>query len=626
VPPWIAPGLPEGAVSSDVLGVNAPSEMPPVKILVGAGLVVALAGAGCDACRNDHPYVPYTIGDASAHPTSSSPSPSASPPPPAPVGDAGEVAPASSTVWETNGLRLRAPEGHHFEHGFFADLDGDTKTDAVVVVRSFADPTRFATFLYASAQDTPVALTTVTLPVSPRGPGRHALARVGQAQLFLAVGVAAADTTQGARRLSIVDLVAEKGKPLAPRTRMEVTIADPSDAPELDVSADPADRDGDGTADLSLVFSIRGAAGARASVRFFDRPAGLARDPDAPRADLAAAGLRARERAKKPKEAVQALSLVASGLALAKAVCPELPGARATAWSNVDVPQCRADDALGDLALAEVLAYTSLGRPFAATAAMRRFRGPFLARTKEREREAEKALDAAFPVVTARDVKTLRATPLAQKRHVPSWSVLSFADDGSLDVLTQEGVVRVSLPSTDERKLESSPWPTAVVAEGGARLVEVYDACKGGKLRATFTPRSSAPDGEPHDVVLPLESALVPPCTTSRGEPADVVPVSFGAKGLELVVGGDLVLVEPSLERARGLEKPLAQPGQRGAAASSDGASLALGMGADVVVTGRGGARRVRGLGASLTGCAISNDETRVACVDGGKAVVGTVR
>lgn len=597
--------------------------------LLASAAVLAAGTNACDGCRNDRPYVPYTIGEGGPPATSSAPLavlPSSSSGLPPAIADAGESAPPSSTVWETNGLRLRAPEGHHFEHGLFADLDGDQKTDAIVVVRSFSEPTRFSTFLYASTREGPLPLTTTTLPVSPRAPARHAIAKVGASQVFLAVGAAPADTTQGARRISLVDLAAEKGKPLAAKVRMEVTVRDPKDAPDLDVTADPTDRDGDGAQDLAIAFSVHGAQGLRASVRFFDRPAGLARDPDAPRADLATIGRSAREKAKKSKEAASALSLVASGIALAKAVCSELPGARASDWSLVDVPQCRADDALADMVLAEVVAYASLGRPLAAFAALGRFRGPFLARTKEREKEAERALDAAFGASAPREIKTVRAVPIAQKRHVPSWGPLAFADDGSLDVVTKDGVVRVALPSLDEQKSETAPWPTAVVDGQGARLVEVYDACKGGKLRATFAPRAGDGDGEPRDVALPLEAALVPPCTTSRGEPAEAVPLSFGAKGIELSVGGDLVLVEPGLDRARGLDKPLFQAGPKGAPSSPDGATVALAIGSDVLVVGKSGPRRYRGIGGTLSGCTVSNDEARIACVDGGKVIVAFVR
>ena len=619
--------LAEGRHLGDVLAVRGMRARPMAKVLVVSGLALA----GCDGCRNDHPYVPYAIGDGGgpSDAGSSAPAPATASATAFGAADAGEVAPPSSTLWETNGLRLHAPEGHHFEHGLFADLDGDGKTDAVVVVRSFSEPTRFATYLFASTRDAPFPLTTATLPVSPRGPARHALTRVGRAQLFVAIGVGPADTTQGARKIAFVELTTEQGKPLAARVRMEVSVADPKDAPDLEVAADPSDRDGDGTPDLAISFGVVGSQGpVRASMRFFDRPAGLARDPDAPRAELAALGRTARERAKKPKDAIAALSLVASGVALAKAVCPELPGARTSGWTNVDAPRCHADEALADLVLAEVVAYASLARPFAAMAALGRFRGPFLSRTKEREKEAEKALEGALPSSAPREVKVLRATPIAQKRHVPSWGVLAFADDTSLDVLTQDGVVRVSLPSMDERKSDTPAWPTAILADGGARLVEVYDACKGGKLRATFTPRTSATEGEPHDVVFPLEAALVPPCTTSRGEPAEVVPVSLGPKGLELLVAGDLVHVEPALDRARVLDKPLFQTGPKGAASSPDGTAIALATPSDVVVVGKSGARRVRGggLGANLTSCTISNDESKIACVDAGKVEVGFLK
>ena len=253
---------------------------------------LALVGSGCDGCRNDHPYVPYAIGDGSA-PTASG-APSLAVPSTRPVVDtaSGEAAPPSTTTWEHSGLTLRAPQGQHFEHGLFADFDGDQKTDAVVVVRSFETPSRFAAYFYGSARPTdtaveaPVLLTTATLASSPRAEGRHAIARVSsvstplglRASVFVTLGAAAADETSGARRIAFVDLTFEKGKPAAVRPRIELTALDPKDAPTLDVSADGSDLDGDGTRDLALVFTMRDttAPPATAKLVFFDRPAGFA--------------------------------------------------------------------------------------------------------------------------------------------------------------------------------------------------------------------------------------------------------------------------------------------------------------------------------------------------------------
>ncbi len=615
----------------------------PVLISLGGAIFatfsLVLVGSGCDGCRNDHPYVPYAIGDGSAAPTASG-APSLVPST-RPVDTAsGEAAPPSTTTWEHSGLTLRAPQGQHFEHGLFADFDGDQKTDAVVVVRSFETPSRFAAYFYGSARTTdtaveaPVLLTTATLASSPRAEGRHSIARVSsmstalglRASVFVTLGAAAADETSGARRIAFVDLTFEKGKPAAVRPRIELTALDPKDAPTLDVSADGSDLDGDGTHDLALVFTLRDttAPPATAKLVFFDRPAGFARNPDEPRASLAALAQEARALAKKPKEATRALALVGSTVALARAVCPELPGARTSEWAYVADSSCRAGEALGDLALAEVVGLANAQRPFSAAAALERWRGPFASRPKDKEREAESALDTAFRTVTPREVKTVRAIPVLGKRHVPAWGPLSFVSPTQLDVLTADGVARVDLTTFEERKSDTPAWTRGLVAKSGARLVEVYDGCRGGRLRATFAPSEKTPDADPHDVPLPVETPLVPPCTTSRGEPAEVSPVAWGASGLELFVAGEPVLVAPQLTSASALVKLTGQTGSPGGAASPNGSAVALATSLGVLVKTPNAALRVKGggLGARLTGCTVADDASRIACVDGTKAIV----
>lgn len=590
------------------------------------GLACALLSTGCDTCRNDHPYVPYAIGEGGAAPSASTglsqpaqPTPSST----LEVTPTGEPAPPSTTTWEHGDLRLRAPDGHHFEHGLFGDLDGDGKTDAVVIVRSFSAPTRFAAYVYVAGNDSPVLMTSASLPASPRALGRHGIQRVGSSAL-VSIAVVPADGTAGARRVAFVDLVVEKGKPLVARPRLEVSVLDPKDAPALDVTVDASDRDGDGTRDLGLVFAVRDPrAPASARVAFFDRPAGFARDPEEPRASLALLAKAALAKAQKPKEAGLALELVASTAALARAVCPELPGARTSEWAFVTDSTCHSADALGDLALAEVVALANSGRPFSAVAAFGRWRGPYVTRPKDKEREAEKALEAALRGVIPREVRTLRAAPLIGKRHVPSWGPISFAP-GAVEVLTAEGVVRVDLATFEERKSDSPVWPTALLAPDGSRLVEVYDACRGGRLRATFAPSSKTPDAEPHDVPLPVETPLVPPCTTSRGEPADVSPISWGPAGLELFVAGEPLVVDASLSHATSLLKPSGQRPSRGAASSPDGSAVALATPLGVVVRTPKGEFRVKGggLGTALSQCTVADDASAIACLDGAKAVL----
>ena len=611
----------------------SPNESPrrDFRRLLWMGLTSTALGA-CDSCKNDHPYVPYSIGGDSGAPSSVPSSASSALPEPSRVaaGDLFERAPAMAPTWTKDTLTLRASDGTHFERGAFDDFDGDGKRDAFCVVRSFASPKTFdALYFSGSSPDAPIRIFGAELLMLPKGAGRHALLRVGPAEarrfsieLSAEPSAAFAET----RRFAFLELV--KG---IPRVRMAFTVTDPPGAPKLGLTVEAVDRDGDTVPDVTLMLTVQGAgsepgAPLSSKIAFLDRPAGLARDADEPRASIAAQVKVALAKSSKSKEAAEAVALVGRVQALVRATCPELPGARLSRFEGVTDPACSLRDVLDDLSVAEVRAYAQANRPFSAAAAFARFRGPFVARAPEKVREAEKALDLVAKITAPREVRTLSATVAAPKRHVPSWSPLSFTSKGELDVATATRVIRVDTKSFEERDLEESPWTSGVLsADGETRLVEVYDACKGGPLRATFAPKE---EGEPHDVEVPVEPALVPPCTSSRGEPANVVPIGWGPRGLSLFAAGEPVLFDPKLTKASLLSELVEAPWVRGGPRSPDGKSVALATSAGVIVRGPSGTSRVRGSGFAddLRACTVNDDASAIACLVGGRAVLAILR
>ncbi len=102
--------------------------------------LLLLACAGCGrACKNDHPYVPYSVEDARADSGSIDGGELALPAP----GDAGSrssaeparVAPEGATTWKVDGLDLVAPAGRELLYAIVRDFDGDGKKDALALVR-----------------------------------------------------------------------------------------------------------------------------------------------------------------------------------------------------------------------------------------------------------------------------------------------------------------------------------------------------------------------------------------------------------------------------------------------------------------------------------------------------------
>lgn len=605
----------------------------PSRAFLGVGLASLSLGA-CDSCKNDHPYVPYSIGGDSGAPSAVPGADAAASIPPEPsrptAGDLFERAPAMATTWNRDSVTLRAPDGTHFERGAFDDFDGDGKRDAFCVVRSFASPKTFDALYFSGASpDSPVRVFGAELLMLPKGAGRHTLLRVGppEARRFsLELSAEPSAAFAETRRFAFLEIV--KG---LPRVRLAFTVTDPPGAPKLALSVDAADRDGDAVPDVTLMLSVQGGSGEpgpslSSKIAFLDRPAGLARDADEPRASLAAHVKVALAKSSKSKEASEAVAMVGRIQALVRATCPELPGARLSRFEGVTDPSCSLRDVLDDLSVAEVRGYAQSSRPFSAAAAFARFRGPFVARAPEKVREAEKALDSVAKVTAPREVRSVSAAVVAPKRHVPSWSPLAFTPKGELDVSTATRIVRVDPKSFEERDLEESPWTSGVLsADGETRLVEVYDACKGGPLRATFAPKE---EGEPHDVEVPVEPALVPPCTSSRGEPAEVMPVGWGPRGLLFFAAGEPVLVDPKLTKATLLAEPIDGGWVRGGPRSPDGKTVALATSAGVIVRGPGGTLRVRGPGFSddVRNCTVNDDASALACLVGGRAVLALLR
>lgn len=588
------------------------------------GLVALVAlVTGCGRCRGDRPYVPYGIDGGEPDAATASVSPSAVP---SVFADAspGDAPPKMATTWEHGGRALRAPDGTYFEQGLFGDVDGDSAEDALVVVRSFAEPAKLSAYLYGTARPGPLELVTSTLKASPRAEAAHDLRRLGKATFAVTLGLRAADATQGARHVALVELVDGKGG-ASPKVRLELDVADPPERPPLGVGLSVPDVDGDGVADVAVAFE----QGERAAARFtfLDRPAGLARDPEEPRKSLGALASRALARARRREPADDVLAEVEAVTALVRAICPDLPGARVADFRPVSGPRCAAEDALGDLAVAETLAQASAGRAFHALRARGRLGGPFVRRTNERDVEARKAVESVVELVAPRDVKVLGPSPLAPKRHVPAFSPLSFRRADALSIVTGEGIVEVDLSTREETRSPDPPWPPAVVAKGGARLVEVYDACRGGPLRATFAPAPNDPAGDAHDVVLPVAPDLGPTCTTSRGQPVAATPIAVGPAGVELFVAGVPILVRADLTSAELLPRPGGSGGAPGGAGGATGSVVALGtpFGVALQVSGKVKLLSSPSLTGDVWGCTPSPDGARVACLVGGKAVVATL-
>jgi hypothetical protein len=608
-----------------------------------AACALALALGGCHGCRDEHPYVPYAVGgeDAAAAAFDDASAPVAAPS----GGDAGAAfagevaaaAPPGLTRWSLQGVTLEAPPATVFVSAVVRDFDGDGASDAFAIVRPAEgnDPGQLVYYHGPARGDALVQAAAFTPPPELARDATCApvdrLVLVGRAAVLTEIGAQCpAHPTRAPDRW--VAVVAASGG--TARTRLAVTASDPPGAAALTVDADASDRDGDGRDDVALRVAIEGGGaplepGPRVSATFawLDRPAGLSPDGAATTSSFAALAGSATSRAARAKDAPAVPGLVAQERALWRAVCAEGGAPRVVGVAGAGTLPCAAARPLEDAGLAEVRAYTTMGDPLRAALALDRAQRAPASRTASRLAEAQGWIAQLAPAASPpRTLRAVAAVPAVARGHEPSWGALAFEPGGKLLVRTRAGVVRVDPDLGDESEAPGADWKLGVTSPDGAlRWIEAYDPCDGLPLRATFAPSSG---DDARDVALPVPPPLGDRCAGARGAPARVLPVAWGAGGLEAIVEGEPVLVAFDLARATPLAAFLDQAPPRGAPRSPDGKAMVVATGSGLVVRGAGRSRLLRaaeldGTYAEQTDCAVANDAAHVACVRAGKAWVG---
>jgi hypothetical protein len=318
---------------------------------------------------------------------------------------------------------------------------------------------------------------------------------------------------------------------------------------------------------------------------------------------------------------------VAQTRALWRAMCANGGAPRLVGIAGTGAITCGASRALEDAGLAEVRAYVTMADPLRAALALDRAQRAPASRTVARASEAQGWIVPLAPLATALAVRAVAAVPIVGKGHEPSWGPLTFESNGKLLVRTRAGVVRVDPDQGDEAAATDMPdWKTAVTSPDGAmRWIEAYDPCDGLPVRATFAPASG---DDVRDLALPVQASLGDRCVGSRGAPAQVLPVLWGAAGLEAIVDGVPVLIAADLSRALPLATFVDGPHTPGSPRSPSGKALVLPTSLGLLVRGETHARLLRapeldGTYAEQRDCVVTDDTTHVACVRSGKAWVG---
>ncbi len=590
--------------------------------------------AGCKGCKNEHPYVPYTIADdaGDAEVAASDAGDDAI----APIHETSATqAPAGTARWTLDGVTLVAPTGMVFELGVVRDFDGDGNKDAAAIARRDGQEGDLGTLLYYRGDPAglrsplTVAPSPTFAPAGAACTAKRRMSAVGRHSLFVELGAlcTAPSPKEPSRQISVWTLRAE------PRVHLSAQVIDPPGAPKLSFVVDASDADGDGLDDVLLRASVEGGDApfeplprADATLRWFDRPAGMSRDPDGPDGSLRAFAAGLAIRAAKAKDAPQVLAQARAVRVLWSALCGDGRSPRVVKMFGGAPITCGASRALEEAGLAEARAHAALGDPLGAIAALDRAQVPPATKTAQRSKDAENWIAQIAPVTQATQVRSIAAVPQSSRSTAPAWGALAFEPSGKLLVRTAAGVVRVDPEQGDETDAsDQKTWGEAVVSpDGSQRFTEAFEPCDGASLHATFTPTDGS---DATDVLLPIASHTLSRCTNAKGTPAPVVPLANGLGGLEVIIAGEPILVTAG--HASLLRSALGQPTPHGSARSPDGKTFAFATSLGVLVQGPTKSRVLRqatldGTYAEQRDCTASDDGTRVACVRAGKAWVAT--
>ncbi len=595
-------------------------------------LLSAATLASCKGCKNEHPYTPYTIagdaGDAEAVALADAEAPAAT------HEISATQAPPHATRWTLDGLTLAAPAGFVFELGVARDFDADGHVDAAALARRDGADSDLGTLLYYHAENGALAspVTVAASPsLTPQGASctaKRKMSAIGRHSIWLELGVqcVAPSLREPSRQISVWALRQ------TPRAHLSANVIDPPGAPKLTFSVDGSDADGDGLDDVLLKVAVEGGDApfeplprAEASLRWFDRPAGMSRDPDGPDGSLRnfAAGLAVR--AAKAKDAPQVLAQARAVRVLWNAICAEGRAPRIVHVFGGSPISCGPSRALEEAGLAEARAHAALADALGAIAALERAQIPPATKTAQRTKDAEGWVSQIAPLTQATQVRAIAAVPQSSRTTAPAWGALAFESSGKLLVRTAAGVVRIDPDKGDENDASDvTAWPTNMISpDGTQRFLEAYDACDGISLRATLV---TLDGGDLADVALPITPRPGVRCTTAKGSPASVVPLAWAMGGLETIISGEPILLTGG--HASLLRAPVGQATPRGSARSPDGKTFAIATSLGVLVQGAK-ARLLRstdldGTYAEQRDCTASDDATHTACIRAGKAWVAT--
>lgn len=489
-----------------------------------AALGVLLGLGGCDWFDAERrPYTPFPVATgASATPSVSLPPPAPSTPePPQPARREALVAPTRAHEWRIGERSIQAPDGLVFRLALLGGVAGGGENDILAWAVGVPDNPVIGELWSYPEQGEPrqLLLAPAFLPTGPGCTHGARLRHAGPSSVTLDIEASCSGPLlPRAPERSVSVLAPARTPPLVVGFRLAAPARD--ERLEVDISASDRDADGYDDVEMSLRFGTVGTPDVRARFVWLARAAGLSRDMAEPRASFVELAQLETVRASDHKSSLEVAEHAASVRRLYSSLCAES-----------GVPRIFLDDGAaldcGDLSApfealtsAEIQAALSRGQITDAFAALERHAwypsGRRDGAASFRQRQLDKLMER---VVRRRVIKlvSLKA-PARGMDPAPHYSPLSFHADGSLLVLTSEGVVRSAPDGRYEYDAseEVDGWPTAVVSPTGETLTALAFPCD----RSDVVWLRSAADGR---ALEPLPTPLVAPRPGNCGPRATIV-------------------------------------------------------------------------------------------------------
>jgi hypothetical protein len=523
------------------------------KAIGGLATAALLWGlAACDAFDSDRkPYTPFPTASGSTAP----PAPTLA----APHVDAGPArgaaasisrgalfAPADARDWQIAERKLTAPDGLVFRLGLVGGLAGGKDGDVLAWLTGTTEKPVIGE-LWLFPEQGPARLISGAPSFLPTGPTCSHDAHLDQT---------------GPNSVSL-DIHASCAAPLLPRTpdRSVAVLAPLRDNPKivgfrlaapapgetshLEIVSRDRDDDGRDDVEMTLVFAAARAAEVRASFVWLDRPAGLSRDSIEPLASFArlASLETAHAGGAKAGSAGASAAAVADGVANARrlysTLCSESGVARISLDNGTELACGDLGSAFQALTVARVNAELAGGHPERALAALEQH-GWFPSGAKA---AADRFVKAQMALISSKIVKrrVIKLVPLkGQPKRLeagPHLSPLSFHADGSLLLLTPEGLVRAAPDGRFEYDAghEVDAWSTTVLSNRGEQLRGIAFPCDRSEVSWLATDAGGS-------VLPPIPTVLVAPrpgvCRAGGAfVPPHITPIAWTPDGISAFVG-----------------------------------------------------------------------------------------